>query len=161
MRVTGVQLNELKASIWVMPDKYRSPVALGCIIQRREFITLLSSTAASSVSWPLPASAQAASIYRLGTLGPRDPFDDKSPFGSILVHVLAQRGYTLGQNLTLNARGAMGDMHRLPQLLQEMKADKVEAAPAPSTSIHQLINKHEVYCTQLFTNSFRCGPTIR
>ncbi len=47
--------------------------------------------------------------------------------GSILVRVLAQRGYTLGQNLALDARGAMGDMHRVPQLLQEMKADKVEA----------------------------------
>ncbi len=96
-------------------------------MQRREFITLLGSAAASSVCWPLAASAQTTSIFRLGTLGPRDPFDDKSPFGSILVRVLAQRGYTLGQNLTLDARGAMGDMHRVPQLLQEMKADKVDA----------------------------------
>jgi putative ABC transport system substrate-binding protein len=96
-------------------------------MQRREFIALLGSTAASSVSWSPPASAQTTSVYRLGTLGPRDPFDDKSPFGSILVRVLAQRGYTLGQNLTLDARGAKGDMHRVPQLLQEMKANKVEA----------------------------------
>src|ERR1700694_1625113 len=93
----------------------------------REFITLLGSAAASSVSWPLTASAQISSVYRLGTFGPRDAFDDKSPFGSILIRVLAQRGYTLGQNLTLDARGAMGDMHRVPQLLQEMKANKVEA----------------------------------
>ncbi|MGC2808842.1 MAG: ABC transporter substrate-binding protein, partial [Bradyrhizobium sp.] len=49
--------------------------------------------------------------------------DDKSPFGSILVRVLAQRGYTLGRNLALDARGAKGDMRRVPQLLQEMKAD--------------------------------------
>jgi ABC-type uncharacterized transport system substrate-binding protein len=96
-------------------------------MQRREFITLLGSTAASLVSWPLSASAQTTSIHRLGTLGPRDPFDDKSPFGSILIRVLAQRGYTLGQNLALDARGAMGDMRRVPQLLQQMKADKVEA----------------------------------
>jgi putative ABC transport system substrate-binding protein len=40
--------------------------------------------------------------------------------------VLAQRGYTLGQNLALDARGAKGDMHRVPQLLQEMKADGAE-----------------------------------
>jgi putative ABC transport system substrate-binding protein len=96
-------------------------------MQRREFFTLLGSAAAASVSWPLTASAQTNSIYRLGTLGPRDPFDDKSPFGSILIRVLAQRGYTLGQNLALDARGAMGDMGRVPQLLQEMKADKVDA----------------------------------
>jgi len=94
-------------------------------MQRREFITLLGSAAASSVCWPRAASAQTTSIFRLGTLGPRDPFDDKSPFGSILIRVLAQRGYTLGQNLAFDARGAMGDMHRVPQLLQEMKADKV------------------------------------
>jgi putative tryptophan/tyrosine transport system substrate-binding protein len=43
------------------------------------------------------------------------------------VRVLAERGYVLGQNLTLDARGAKGDMHRVPQLLQEMKADKVDA----------------------------------
>ena len=96
-------------------------------MQRREFFTLLGSAAAASVSWPLTASAQTTSIYRLGTLGPRDPFDDRSPFGSILIRVLAQRGYTLGQNLALDARGAMGDMGRVPQLLQEMKADKVDA----------------------------------
>jgi putative ABC transport system substrate-binding protein len=96
-------------------------------MQRREFIALLGSSGASWVSWPLTALAQTTSkVYRLGTLGPRDPFDDKSPFGSILVRVLAQRGYTLGQNLALDARGAKGDMHRVPQLLQEMKADGAE-----------------------------------
>jgi len=97
-------------------------------MRRREFIALLGSSAASWVSWPLTPSAQTMSkVYRLGTLGPRDPFDDKSPFGSILVRVLAQRGYALGQNLALDARGAKGDMRRVPQLLQEMKADGAEA----------------------------------
>lgn len=93
-------------------------------MQRRDFIALLGSSAASWFSCPLTAWAQITSkVYRLGTLGPRDPFDDKSPFGSILVRVLAQRGYTLGRNLALDARGAKGDMRRVPQLLQEMKAD--------------------------------------
>jgi putative tryptophan/tyrosine transport system substrate-binding protein len=97
-------------------------------MQRREFITLVGGSVASSVTWPLAASAQTTSkVYRLGTLGPRDPFGDNSPFGSILIRVLAQGGYTLGQNLTLDARGAMGDMRRVPQLLQEMKANKVDA----------------------------------
>jgi len=89
-------------------------------MQRRDFITLLGSTAASWVSWPLAASAQTTSkVYRLGTLGARDPFDDKSRFGSILVRVLAQRGYTLGQNLAFDARGAKGDMHHVPQLFRK------------------------------------------
>jgi putative ABC transport system substrate-binding protein len=97
-------------------------------MHRREFITLVGRSVASSVAWPLAASAQTTSkVYRLGTLGPRDPFGDKSPFGSILIRVLAQGGYTLGQNLTLDARGAMGDMGGVPRLLQEMKANKVDA----------------------------------
>jgi putative ABC transport system substrate-binding protein len=97
-------------------------------MQRRNFIALVSGTAIFCISRPLGASAQTTSkVYRLGTIGPRDPFDDKSPFGSILVRVLAERGYMLGQNLALDARGAKGDMHRVPQLLNEMKADKVDA----------------------------------
>src|SRR5262249_30130341 len=97
-------------------------------MRRRDFITLVGSSAIACMSGPPGASAQTTSnVYRLGTIGPRDPFDDKSPFGSILVRVLAERGYTLGQNLALDARGAKGDMHRVPQLLNEMKADKIDA----------------------------------
>jgi putative ABC transport system substrate-binding protein len=96
-------------------------------MRRREFITLLGSAVAASVSGPPDASAQNASSYRLGALGPRDAFDEKSPFGSILIRVLAKNGYALGQNLAFDARGAKGEMHRVPQLLQEMKAEKVDA----------------------------------
>ena len=97
-------------------------------MQRRDFIALVGGSAASWISGPLTASAQITSkVYRLGTLGPRDPWNDKSHFGSILVRALAERGYALGQNLVLDARGAAGDMHRVPQLLQEMKAGKVDA----------------------------------
>jgi putative tryptophan/tyrosine transport system substrate-binding protein len=60
-----------------------------------------------------------SSVYRLGTLAAGAPFGDKSPNGAILVRVLAQRGYTLGQNLAFEARGAMGQVSRLPTLLQE------------------------------------------
>ena len=92
-------------------------------MKRREFITLLGSVAIVS---PRFAKAQTSKIYRLGTLSPSAPFDDKSPFGSILLRVLAEHGYTLGQNLTLDARGAMGELKRVPQLLHELKAGKVE-----------------------------------
>ena len=97
-------------------------------MQRREFVTLLGSSAVSWVTWQLAASAEMASkVYRLGTLSPRDPFGNKSQLGSTLIRVLAQRGYTLGKNLALDARGAMGAVNRVPQLLEEMKANKVEA----------------------------------
>jgi putative ABC transport system substrate-binding protein len=97
-------------------------------MRRREFIALLGSAAASSACWPLTAAAQTPSrVYRLCALGPRDPIGEKSPFGSILIRALAQGGYTLGQNLTFDARGAQGDMSRVPQILEDMKAGKPEA----------------------------------
>jgi putative ABC transport system substrate-binding protein len=40
--------------------------------------------------------------------------------------VLAERGYVLGQDLTFEARGAMGDVAKLPALLGELKARKVD-----------------------------------
>lgn len=95
-------------------------------MRRRDFVRLLGLSAAPFVT-SLAASAQGSSVYRLGTLGPRDPFDEKSRFGAILVRVLAKNGYTLGQNLSIEARGAMGDIHRVPQILQEMKTSKVSA----------------------------------
>jgi len=96
-------------------------------MRRRELMTLFAGAAASSVSWPRAAAAQTTSVYRLGTLGPRDPFDERNALGSILVGALAQRGYSLGQNLALQARSTKGDIHRAPSILQEMKKDNIQA----------------------------------
>src|ERR1700712_3130687 len=97
-------------------------------MRRREFMALLGSAAACTAYRPPAAMAQTSSrVYRLCTLTPRDPIGEKSPFGSILIRALAQGGYTLGQNLTLDARGAQGDLNRVPQILQEMKAGKADA----------------------------------
>jgi putative ABC transport system substrate-binding protein len=97
-------------------------------MRRREFITLLTGAA---VAGPQAAFAQPSSrVYRLGTLSPGPPRDEKSPDGLILVRVLAERGYALGQNLTFEARGAMGQIGKLPALLQELKANKVDAIVA-------------------------------
>ena len=97
-------------------------------MRRREFITLLSGAA---IAGPQAAFAQPSSkVYRLGTLSPGAPFDDRSPNGAILVRVLAERGYTLGQNLTFDARGAVGQIGKLPALLQELNVNKVDAIVA-------------------------------
>jgi putative ABC transport system substrate-binding protein len=94
-------------------------------MKRREFLALLG---AAAVIEPRAASAQTPGrIYHLGTLHPASPVTDGSPFGKIVVKVLAQRGYTLGQNLTFDARGAMGDVAKLPALLAELKARDVDA----------------------------------
>ena len=64
-------------------------------MKRREFLTLLGG-AATVV--PQAAVAQTSSkTYRLGTLTPGPPRDEKSPDGAILVRVLAQHGYTSGE----------------------------------------------------------------
>jgi putative ABC transport system substrate-binding protein len=93
-------------------------------MRRREFITLITGAA---IWQPQAAVAQQASkVFRIATLTPGPPLTDKSPSGVTLLGVLAQRGFTLGQNLTFESRGAMGQMSRLPQMLQEMKSGGVD-----------------------------------
>ena len=75
-------------------------------MQRREFITLLSGAVLAS---PRAAIGQTSTkVYRLGTLTPGLPRDEKSPEGTTLLRILAERGYALGKNLALDARGAKG-----------------------------------------------------
>lgn len=93
-------------------------------MQRREFLGALGGAA---LAVPRMATAQAQGrIYHLGTLHPALPLTDNVPFGKIVVRALAERGYVLGQNLTFDARGAMGDTEKLPSLLGELKARGVD-----------------------------------
>jgi putative ABC transport system substrate-binding protein len=94
-------------------------------MNRREFLAL---AGGAVLTGPRAASAQTPGrIFHLGTLNPSLPLTDTSPFGKIVVKALAERGYVLGENLTLDARGAMGDTTRLSSLLQELKARDVDA----------------------------------
>jgi putative ABC transport system substrate-binding protein len=94
-------------------------------MKRREFLALLGGAA---LVGPRPATAQTPGrIYHLGTLTPSVPVTDTSPFGKIVVKALAERGYVLGQNLTFDARGAVGDVAKLPALIGELKARDVDA----------------------------------
>jgi putative ABC transport system substrate-binding protein len=94
-------------------------------MKRREFLALLG---AAALIDPLEAAAQTPGrIYHLGTLHPAVPLTDSSPYGKVVIKALAERGYILGQNLTFNARGAMGDVAKLPSLIAELKARDVDA----------------------------------
>jgi len=95
-------------------------------MRRRDFVRLLGLSAAP-LAISVAASAQSPSIYRLGTLGPRDPFDEKRRFGSILTRVLADHGYILEKKLTFDARGANGQTSRAPQILEDMRASGINA----------------------------------
>jgi putative ABC transport system substrate-binding protein len=94
-------------------------------MKRREFMAMLGGAA---LLYPESASAQTPGrIYHLGTLHPVAPMTDVSPFGKIIIKVLAQHGYVLGQNLTYVARSSMGDNAKIPGLLQELKTSGVDA----------------------------------
>jgi putative ABC transport system substrate-binding protein len=94
-------------------------------MKRREFLALLGGAALLD---PGKATAQVPGrIYHLGTLHPAAPMTGTSPLGQIVIRALAERGYILGQNLTLDALGAQGDIAKLPALLQELKARPVDA----------------------------------
>ena len=93
-------------------------------MRRREFITLLSGAV---LAGPRTAIGQtSAKVFRLGTLTPGLPRDEKSPEGMTLVRILAERGYALGKNLTLDARGAKGKISELPHMLEEMKSANID-----------------------------------
>jgi putative tryptophan/tyrosine transport system substrate-binding protein len=97
-------------------------------IQRREFITLLGGAA---IAGPRAAIAQAPSkVFRLGTLTPGPPIDEKNPLGAILLKALEQHGYALGKNLSLEARGAGGEVGKLGELVRGLKANKVDVIVA-------------------------------
>lgn len=94
-------------------------------MKRREFLALAGGTA---LLRPRPASAQTPGrIFHLGTLHPVAPVTADSRDGKVILKKLAERGYVLGQNLTFDARGAKGDLAKLPSLLQEFKAREVDA----------------------------------
>jgi ABC-type uncharacterized transport system substrate-binding protein len=97
-------------------------------MRRREFITLLTGAA---IAGPRAAIAQTTpKLFRLGTLTPGPPIDEKSPFGVILLKALEQHGYALGKNLSLEARGAGGQVGKLGELVHGLKANKVDVIVA-------------------------------
>src|SRR5215469_3629478 len=94
---------------------------------RRDFISLL----VGAVVAGSRAIAQTQSkVYRVGTLLPGPPVDEKSPLGAILLQKLEQHGYTLGKNLAFEARGAGGQMSKLGEIVRSMKADGVDVIVA-------------------------------
>src|SRR5262249_42782641 len=87
-------------------------------MRRREFITLLGgAAAASTVSWPLAASAQQpARVARIGYLvtGSLERIIDAFRQG------LSQLGYREGQNIAIEFREAHGQPARFAPLAAEL-----------------------------------------
>jgi len=95
---------------------------------RREFIGLLGATV---VVQPYDSVAQpSAKIYRLASLTGNAPISVSSPNATTLLNAMAQHGYTLGKNLAYDARGAGGDLGKIPQLMEDFKASGVDVLVA-------------------------------
>jgi len=91
-------------------------------MRRRDFMALLGGAA---IAWPHVAGAQGP-IYRIGLLSSAAPVADNSPLGAALIRGLAQRGYALDRNLAFERRGAEAYTDRLPRLVEELVASKVD-----------------------------------
>jgi putative ABC transport system substrate-binding protein len=107
------------------------------MMQRREFITLLSGAAAL----PLAARAQQGRIRRIGVLMAGDEND---PFNKSLIsaftHALAGLGWTDGRNVRMDLRWAGADANRIPALARELvglQPDIIVTSSTPATAALQ------------------------
>jgi putative tryptophan/tyrosine transport system substrate-binding protein len=79
----------------------------------------------AAIAWPRVVTAQGP-VYRIGLLSPAAPVADNSPYRAALIRGLAQHGYALDRNFTFERRGAEAHMDRLPRLVDELAASKVD-----------------------------------
>ena len=78
-----------------------------------------------AIAWPRVVAAQNP-VHRIGLLSSGMPLPENSPLAITLTRRLKEHGYELGRNLILERRGAEGHPDRLPRLLEELVASKVD-----------------------------------
>jgi putative ABC transport system substrate-binding protein len=99
------------AVVWTM----RRTPSLAGQMRRREFITFIGST----VAWPLAARAQPSAMPVIGWLSAASP-DQYPDIAAAFERGLAESGYVVGRNVTIERRWARGNYDRLPELAQEL-----------------------------------------
>jgi len=92
-------------------------------MKRREFITLLSGTAA----WPLAARAQQPKVWRIGVLAPLPPTPATL---SAFRDGMRGRGYVEGQNLSIDVRWPQGSFDQDPSVVTELVNSNVDVIVA-------------------------------
>src|SRR5262250_2206378 len=98
-------------------------------MQRRQFITLLSSAAA----WPLVVHAQpttrrpvVAFVHAVIPPAEMAGSDPVSPLARAFVHGLRDRGWIEGQTVVIERRSAEGDPQRAPAIFAELTTRGVD-----------------------------------
>ena len=93
-------------------------------MNRRKLIKVLGG---AMLALPWRAQAQTPPrVYRIGLLSAGAATTDASPFGAPLIRGLTKHGYTQGRNLVFERRAADGHVERLPRLVEELTAAKVD-----------------------------------
>jgi putative tryptophan/tyrosine transport system substrate-binding protein len=94
------------------------------MMKRRDVLQVI---AGAMATVPCPVFAQTASkTYRIGTLTVGPPIPPTAGTGKMLVDGLAKRGFSLGENLIYETRGAAGNVDQTTKLMQELKAANVD-----------------------------------
>lgn len=103
-------------------------------MRRRELVCHLSGAAAASTAWPFRISAQQAALPVIGFLNGGVP-GQSARIVTAFREGLAETGYIVGQNVTIEYRWAEGHYERLPMLaagLVDRKVDVIAASGSPA-----------------------------
>ncbi len=124
-------------------------------MRRRRF---LAAAGAAAIARPQVGVAQDTpqTAYRIGALGPGTPPHASPAFGPALLRGLARRGYVPGRSMEMIERGTNMDATRLPGLLAELEAAKVEVIVAYGYTVAFVLKQG----TSLPVVSFSTGDPV-